>query len=72
MSVSGRAGFTMKLVREHVGIRDEQWPQVPTEGLNRRLFKKQYGSSRVAARPEAAVAQKKPPPSYIRLDTPFT
>jgi tryptophanyl-tRNA synthetase len=69
---SRRAGHTMKLVREHVGMRDEQWPQIPREGLNRRLFRTQYGISHVIARPEASGAQKEPSPSYIRLVTPFT
>jgi tryptophanyl-tRNA synthetase len=69
---SGRAGHTMKLVREHIGMRDEQWPKIPKEGLDRPPIRKQYGISHVIARPEAAVAQKKPSPSYIRLDTQLT
>jgi tryptophanyl-tRNA synthetase len=69
---SGRAGHTMKLVREHIGMRDEQWPKIPKEGLDRPLFRKQYGIFHVIERPGATVAQKKPWPSYIRLDTQLT
>lgn len=66
---SGRAGHTLKLVREHIGMRDQEWPQLPSDGPNRPLIRKQYGIPHGIVRPESAAAQKKPSPSYIRLDT---
>jgi tryptophanyl-tRNA synthetase len=72
---SARAGQTMKQIREHVGLRDEQWPKKPKEGVKirpRRPLVRKYASFVGSGRTEKAEAQMKPSPSYVRLDPEVT
>ena len=64
VKAAGRAGTTMKMVKEHIGLRDEPWPAKPKEGVKlgslrpptfRRLF-------------TGIGSQKAEVPKYIGLD----
>ena len=79
LKAAGRAGTTMKTVREHVGLQDVQWPSRKGEQVylapRRNIFRKYVTSAdeakqrRNEAEAEAKVKVKEEgPPSYIRLD----
>jgi tryptophanyl-tRNA synthetase len=68
---SGRAGHTMRLVREQLGLRDERWPTKPKERVKippRRPLIRKYVTFFSSGRPKEAEGQPSPPPSYLRLD----
>jgi tryptophanyl-tRNA synthetase len=72
---SGRAGNTMKLVRGHVGLRDEQWPTKPKERVKiapRRPLIRKSGTFVDSDRLREAEGQSSRSPSYIRLDAEVT
>lgn len=72
---SGRAGHTMKLIREQVGLRDEQWPKKPKEGVKippRRPLVRKHVTFVGTGRHQKVEAQPKPSPSYVRLDIEVT
>jgi tryptophanyl-tRNA synthetase len=72
---SARAGYTMKLVREHIGMCDDHWPKKTKEVVkmppSRPLIRK-HVKYHGRGRPEEFTAQTKPSPSYIRLDAQVT
>jgi hypothetical protein len=81
LKAAGRAGTTMKTVREHVGLQDAQWPSRKGEQVylapRRNIFRKYVTSADEAKRrrKEAEVeaeakakVKEEGLPSYIRLD----
>src|ERR1700722_1925843 len=81
LKAAGRAGTTMKTVREHVGLQDAQWPSRKGEQVylapRRNIFRKYVTSADEAKqrREEAEVeveakakVKEEGSPSYIRLD----
>ena len=68
LKAAGRAGSTMKTVREHVGLQDVQWPSKKGEQVylapRRNLFRKYVTSADEAK----AKVKEEGSSSYIRLD----
>src|SRR5271156_2041938 len=68
LKAAGRAGTTMKTVREHVGLQDVQWPSRKGEQVylapRRNLFRKYVTSADEAK----AKVKEEGSSSYIRLD----